>query len=181
MPVLVACSCGKQLRVPDEAVGRNIRCPVCKAVILATPSAPPTIPTTASATTDTNAAMIRFSCGACGKEMQALAEYGGQETACPDCNGVVIIPGRAGVVTTPPPAPTPYYPATEPDRLAPPQEEEPPSSRRLRPARRRRVWLWVVAALLLVSAGGFACLVLLLPYRGVFRPCTHPGECSGLH
>src|SRR5260370_19743572 len=97
MPVLVSCSCGKQLRVPDEVVGKSVRCPVCKAVVLATPSAPATIASASASESDTDAAMVRFTCGACGKEMQALAEYGGQETGCPDCNASVMIPVRGGV------------------------------------------------------------------------------------
>src|SRR5262249_26074769 len=102
MPVLVACSCGKQLKGPAEAVGRNVRCPVCKAVLLATPSAPPTL-RNASPETDIDPTMVRFHCGACGKEMQARIEFGGQETVCPGCNQPVMIPTRG--VSGSPPAP----------------------------------------------------------------------------
>jgi DNA-directed RNA polymerase subunit RPC12/RpoP len=155
MPVLVSCSCGRQLRVPDEIVGKNIRCPACKAVVLATPSAPPTIPTASAPETDTDAAMIRFTCGACGKEMQALVEYGGQETACPDCNASVMIPVRGGTAAAPVPQP-PAAVRTRPPDLPAAAEAESPSARRLRSTRRgRRRWPWFAgaSALLLLGLG----------------------------
>jgi hypothetical protein len=33
MPIVVACSCGKQLRVKDELAGKRIKCPACTAVV----------------------------------------------------------------------------------------------------------------------------------------------------
>ncbi len=167
MPVLVACSCGKQLRVPDAAVGKNIRCPACKAVLLATPSAPPTLRTASAPETDTTATMVRFSCGACGKEMQALVEYGGQETSCPECNAAVLIPGR-GAVAPVPDLPTAFRTAA-PDLSTYAQgarstNDGPSSSRRLRPARRkRRVWLWAALALVLIGGGLIAWFVTRTP------------------
>jgi DNA-directed RNA polymerase subunit RPC12/RpoP len=146
MPVLVSCSCGKQLRVPDDFIGKSIRCPVCKTVLLATPSGAPTLPTASMPESDTDAAMVRFPCGACGKEMQALAEYGGQETACPDCNATVMIPvrGRPAIGPAVPPLPT----------AGASTDAETPSARRLRAARpRRRLWPWIGGATVLMLVG----------------------------
>src|SRR5205085_685587 len=116
------------LRVPDEVVGKNIRCPACKAVVLATPSAPQTIPVASAPETDTDAAMVRFTCGACGKEMQALAEYGGQETGCPDCNASITIPVRGGVA--PAPLPPPAAIRAPAPMLSAANDDETPSARR---------------------------------------------------
>ncbi|WP_020471655.1 hypothetical protein [Zavarzinella formosa] len=33
MPILLKCSCGRSLRVKDEAVGRRIKCPDCESVL----------------------------------------------------------------------------------------------------------------------------------------------------
>ena len=45
MPLLVVCSCGKQLSVPETLVGKNVRCPGCQGVFAATPKvAPPPLP-----------------------------------------------------------------------------------------------------------------------------------------
>jgi hypothetical protein len=139
------------LKVPDEVIGKSVRCPVCKSVLLATPSAAPaTIASASAPDTDTDAAMVRFTCGACGKEMQALAEYGGQETGCPDCNASVIIPIRSGLAT-PARQVTPAVRAPVPD-LSAPSAAGVPSARRLRARRKRRLWLWV--------GGGSVLLVL---------------------
>lgn len=39
MPIDMVCSCGKRLRVADDARGKKIRCPGCKAVLTAEESA----------------------------------------------------------------------------------------------------------------------------------------------
>ena len=50
MPLFVACSCGKQLTVPETLLGQNVRCPTCKAVLATKPAIPvpvtdgPTLP-----------------------------------------------------------------------------------------------------------------------------------------
>ena len=50
MPLLVVCSCGKQLTVPETLGGQNVRCPTCKAMLTAKPAVPapdadgPTLP-----------------------------------------------------------------------------------------------------------------------------------------
>jgi DNA-directed RNA polymerase subunit RPC12/RpoP len=145
--------------VPDEAVGRNVRCPVCKSVILATPSAPPTM-RNVSPETDIDPTMVRFHCGACGKEMQARTEFGGQETVCPGCDSPVMIPTQNASGSPPAPplgAETLDYPApaAPPVYRPTPLPDAPTSARRLRPARRRRrFWLWATLGTLLVAAAG---------------------------
>src|SRR6516162_1495257 len=41
MPVLVACNCGRQLRVKDDLVGKKVRCPVCQAIMAVSAKQPP--------------------------------------------------------------------------------------------------------------------------------------------
>ena len=33
MPIQIACKCGKKLRVADDAAGKRVKCPECKATI----------------------------------------------------------------------------------------------------------------------------------------------------
>jgi hypothetical protein len=40
MPMVVSCSCGKQLRVKDELAGKKVRCPGCQAILSVPASAP---------------------------------------------------------------------------------------------------------------------------------------------
>lgn len=35
MPIVIQCSCGKQLRVGDDLAGKKVRCPACKEVLTA--------------------------------------------------------------------------------------------------------------------------------------------------
>ena len=48
MPITLTCTCGKRMAVPDEAVGKRVRCPHCQAVVevpptAAVPAPPPVI------------------------------------------------------------------------------------------------------------------------------------------
>src|SRR5438270_176083 len=131
MPVLISCQCGKQLRVPDEYAGRRVKCPVCgqptsvpngtaatappQTAAYQPPAPPPAPPGLPTATAP--AGMIRFTCGACGKQMQAKAEFAGRSTRCPGCQSAVLIADpqnetidaranvRVGPPAVPPPAP----------------------------------------------------------------------------
>lgn len=44
MPILVPCSCGKNLQLPDDLAGKKVRCPVCKGVMRVPPAAAPPPP-----------------------------------------------------------------------------------------------------------------------------------------
>ncbi len=143
MPVHVACSCGKQLNVPDEYAGRNVRCPACKNVLLAPAAA-------------VEAASVQMRCDACGKELKTRAEYAGRQIACPGCNTTLTVPGAA--VLPPLPAPPPMPVSSRTPSVLPADDAEEPTPRRRRPAPQRRVWPWVAAAaaLLLLVGGGLA-------------------------
>jgi hypothetical protein len=39
MPILLNCTCGKKLRVPDENAGKKVRCPGCDRILTAVPEA----------------------------------------------------------------------------------------------------------------------------------------------
>jgi hypothetical protein len=177
MPVLVSCSCGKKLQIADELVGRKIRCPGCKSILLASPDAMSTAPP-GQLPTGINPVMVRFSCGACGKEMQASIEYGGQETACPGCNALVTIPGGQTETRTSVPA-LPPIPRLQPGDGMPDLPDDQTSAsisaRRLRVARPRRWKRWVLGSLLLLvlGGGGWAAWVWVFPWLG-WRDVTPP-------
>jgi hypothetical protein len=93
MPVSFSCSCGKQLRVPDEYAGRRVKCPGCGEATTVPTNGAAAAPKRAPAPQAPPAGMIRFACE-CGKQMQARAEYAGRTTQCPACGAEVVIPGE---------------------------------------------------------------------------------------
>jgi predicted RNA-binding Zn-ribbon protein involved in translation (DUF1610 family) len=112
MPVVVSCRCGKQLRAPDHAVGKRVKCPGCGESI--------PVPGPKKAAAAPEAEKIRFSCS-CGKQMQARAEFAGRATRCPACGETLTIPGpnaargeaRARIRTDKPAAPQTAPPADD--------------------------------------------------------------------
>src|SRR5689334_6938922 len=95
MPIAFLCSCGKQLRAPEEYAGRRVKCPGCgepQTVPDAEAPARPAAPRAAPKAPAVPAGMVRFAC-TCGKQMQARAEYAGRPTQCPGCGAEVLIPG----------------------------------------------------------------------------------------
>jgi hypothetical protein len=156
------CTCGKKLRVPDEHAGKSVRCPSCNAVLTvpaAAPSAPTPPPVPPFPPAESPSGMVRFAC-ACGKPMQARAEYGGRSTNCPACGAAVLIPrgGSAAVqpasalagVQPPPPPPAPPGPL-------------PPKSRRKTP-------LWPF----LVGGGAVLAIVVVVVLFLVFGSGSAP-------
>ena len=115
MPVLLVCSCGKQLQLQDELVGKNVRCQTCQAVIAAQPGV--TLPPTPAVDT------LLLRCGGCGMELQTSAANRGRQVACPRCKSAVTVsPGNSP--TLPPPLPVPNPPQQTLDTLHKP----PPSA-----------------------------------------------------
>src|SRR5262245_20099155 len=80
MAVAVACSCGKQLRIPDEYRGKRIKCPGCGEGL--------GVPATSKPKADD---LIRFECE-CGAPLQAKSENAGKMTRCPECGEKQEIP-----------------------------------------------------------------------------------------
>ena len=106
MPVLLNCECGRQLRVPDELVGRRIKCPACgtpqtveaaaPAKASADPARRPTLKTPPPDDVPEPASSgIRFSCDGCGRQIKARAEYAGRATKCPGCGTSLRVPVSA--------------------------------------------------------------------------------------
>src|SRR5262249_31372631 len=88
MPVLVSCTCGRQLRAPDDAVGQRVKSPgrgPARPVSGADPTPPPAKRPSALK------GVVRFAC-TCGKQMQAKAEFAGRMTKCPGCGAELEIP-----------------------------------------------------------------------------------------
>jgi len=104
MPV-VACDCGKNLRVPDEYVGKRLQCPACGSVQRVEDR---TAGGTALATVET----VRVRCD-CGKRFRVDAAYAGRVGKCPGCGEKVAIP------------------APEYDPIAAPDPDEPPLGSRI--------------------------------------------------
>jgi hypothetical protein len=138
--MVFACSCGRQLRVPDDFAGKRVQCPNCSAI--------QTVPEPASAITASplpamaRPAFVRFEC-VCGKVMQAKADFAGRNTRCPACQSTLVIPHASEPLTGKLPV------ARSVDD---PEVEDRPARR----GRRRSPWRWVAlaAALLLLIAGG---------------------------
>ncbi len=158
MPV-IQCSCGKQLRVPDEHAGKRVKCPACGQAC-AVPAAggvraaaPP--PATA-------AAKINFRCS-CGKVMQAKPEHAGLKSKCPACGTVVAIPRAPGAPNTV--ATRPTQPAA-PSAL--PREEEFTASPQRAPIAKRSPFPWIVGGMvaLLLLVGGVVAAVLVFKGKG---------------
>jgi hypothetical protein len=103
----MTCACGKQIRVPDELVGRRVKCPGCgdpvdvpapakAAARTVAPSRPAPARKPAPANEDGPVekgvpALIRFECE-CGKALQAKAEHAGKKIRCPACQELVTVP-----------------------------------------------------------------------------------------
>jgi hypothetical protein len=186
MPILMNCTCGKQLRVPDDYAGRRIKCPACgEAQTVAVTQASDTPPPPARAPAPSG--MIRFAC-ACGKLLQAREEYAGRMTRCPKCGEAMEIPGADAEADSEPreriqaARPAPKRPAAQRDdddevdrsrsRRRPAarrddddEDYEEEVGRKRSPRRRRAKWPWLVAGgvllLLLVGGGGVGAWLLL--------------------
>jgi DNA-directed RNA polymerase subunit RPC12/RpoP len=90
MPVTMSCECGKQLRVNEEHVGKRIRCPGCgEPVLVKNPEEKSAAKKPAGG--GSTAGMLTFNC-ACGKKMQAKAEFAGKTVKCPECGEGVKVP-----------------------------------------------------------------------------------------
>jgi hypothetical protein len=178
VPISFLCSCGKQLRVPEDYAGRRVKCPGC--------GEPLTVP--AGEAPARAAGTVRFACS-CGKQMQARAEYAGQPAKCPGCGAVVIIPGaeeaagsagsrirsdkpepkRAGVAGRG--RRDEEYEDEEPERRRRRRDEdeedwdEPRGKRGRKSGKKKRaLWPWLLAgslALLLLVGGGLTAFLLL--------------------
>lgn len=99
MPVQVSCPCGKQLRVPDDYVGKRVKCPSCgepqlvKAAAVNGAAKKAAVPVRKPAAAPASPAVIKFQCDQCDKPMQARAEHAGKAVRCPGCQAAVTIPG----------------------------------------------------------------------------------------
>lgn len=101
MAIQVQCSCGKQLRVADEHVGRRVKCPACGEMQTVSAGGNGTAKKPTSKLAPKKPAepdkgeVVKFECDECGKAMQARADYAGRTTRCPECKAPVVIPDQA--------------------------------------------------------------------------------------
>jgi hypothetical protein len=182
MPLLLNCSCGKQLRVPDEFAGKRIKCPACSEVLtVPEPAAAAYAGSGVTARPSPSSAApaggaIRFSCS-CGKVMQARAEFAGRNTRCPACQSTLTIPGsgdagqgiRDGL------------PIARKGSLAEDYDDEAPMRRVRRRGGRKPPWLWagLAAGLLLLIGGGIGAYFLLFRGKIAADMALVPGDAQG--
>jgi predicted RNA-binding Zn-ribbon protein involved in translation (DUF1610 family) len=163
MTIQLTCSCGKRLRVPDNAAGKRAKCPACgKVGIVPSPVMAATVAGGAPAASaaphhEEEDVMVRFWCG-CGTYLQALSRYVGRDVRCPRCGSVRSIPavdedegsnGHAhGLEARRLRFDAAHQRRPEPLDVAQEYAEEKPKRKR------RSAWPWVIALLLLLLLGG---------------------------
>ena len=178
MPLTIDCNCGTKLRVADEYVGRQVKCPSCGGISVATPASPvKTAPTPPLPAPTTPPDLLRFAC-ACGQPLQARAEHAGRSVRCPVCQAAVIVPGaREAVRTAPPPLP----PAVSSPPPMPPAfaRGHPPAA----PAGRRALWPFVVGgAAILLLIGGVVLAMFLMRGGGSTADLAYvPANAQGFY
>jgi len=106
MAIVVSCGqCGKTLRVPDDAAGKQGKCPHCGALIRIPAPEPPV----AEPVVEVSAEPIVIQCGQCGKNLRVPAEAAGKRGKCPSCGTLLEIPSQGAAAPTekkmPKPAP----------------------------------------------------------------------------
>jgi Protein of unknown function (DUF1559) len=185
MPVLASCPCGKQFRVPDELVGRRVKCPGCgEPVSVPAPVKAAAARKPAPAADDNPAetstpAPIHFEC-ACGKQLQVKAEHAGKKIRCPGCQELVAVPAavdtkerdedkksristeRAKKPARPPGEPARVDDEDEPDALDDRDEEDDRPGKKSKKKTRSSLWLWVglTAGILVLVGGGIGAWLM---------------------
>jgi len=112
MTLFVSCACGKTLRVPDTAAGREVRCPACAAVLnVPTVVTPEVVESPAYAFTDDNPAPTSAPAPAPRRERpirwQSRRGEGrkrAQKQVYPGCGFVSILAGLLLLILTAAPA-----------------------------------------------------------------------------
>jgi predicted Zn finger-like uncharacterized protein len=109
MPEIVSCpKCARQLRVPDDLLGKNVKCPACSATFTAAgekraavPRARPVAPKAEQSS------FVAVSCPMCQKQMRVPSGDVGDKVKCPGCATVFTsVPDRPKA-SVPPPKPAP--------------------------------------------------------------------------
>jgi hypothetical protein len=152
MPILLPCSCGKQLRIPDDFAGKRIKCPACSEILTVPDAAltPARTGVVAHSVPAPVGGMLRFSC-TCGKVMQAKSEFAGRSTRCPACQSTLTIPG-AGEID---PRISTGLPGGGGPTLPDEWDTAAPIRRSQRRGRKQSPWLWIgLAAGFLLLIGG---------------------------
>lgn len=89
-PIKIECtSCHGTIGIPDTALGKSVKCPLCSAVFVAQkapplvppPPAPPPLPAVAPAT-------ARVQCSHCKKDLSVPGSAIGKSVKCPLCSGI---------------------------------------------------------------------------------------------
>lgn len=95
MAIVIRCGqCGKNLRVADDAAGKQGKCPHCGALIQIPTPEPPV----AEPLVEVLDEPILVQCGQCGKNLRVPAEAAGKKGKCPSCGTLLEIPSRGAAV-----------------------------------------------------------------------------------
>jgi membrane associated rhomboid family serine protease len=90
--IRTVCACGKDVIVPQQYVGKTIRCSACGQHVVIPQESNFFGPAAAHATTPAkHTPSIRFTC-TCGKTIKAPARYAGRVGKCPQCGSRIKIP-----------------------------------------------------------------------------------------
>lgn len=92
MPIVIACACGKRLKVPDLLAGKRVKCPACGQLIAVKDAPSPAA-----------ADKVKVSC-ACGVVLNAPKRMLGMEVKCPKCSMFVRIEEEGEGALAPPAA-----------------------------------------------------------------------------
>lgn len=88
-------SCQQLFRTPDQAAGKNGKCPHCGAVFPIPAAAGPLVPAGPAPSTPAGpnvADKIEFPCSQCGRAVRTPAAMAGKKGKCPSCGAVFEIP-----------------------------------------------------------------------------------------
>ena len=92
MPTFACSGCQKSIRVPDQYIGKRVRCPSCEmAQRVPDPTATPVVDLSSldaddSVSTSRRLRQILIGCGACQKTIRLAESRMGTVTACPRCS-----------------------------------------------------------------------------------------------
>ncbi len=123
MPATIVCpSCQTKLKLPDSALGKQVRCPKCSKTLrvpasggksAATPSKPAASARPAASAPGAKKTTIR--CPGCSKQLAVSASSAGKVVQCPQCSKKLRIPAAKGSAPGPAapaaPAPAPAAPS----------------------------------------------------------------------
>jgi hypothetical protein len=104
MSLVVACShCGRSLKIPEQVLGKTVKCPLCQQPFIVQATAPPATPEVAGGT-------VVVACSSCRRSLKISRAHLGRTLRCPVCQATFtaqIEVASEESVAAGPPAPRP--------------------------------------------------------------------------